>query len=106
MKAVSVDRPPSEKSDAILEDKELVRLYVWDTAGQERFKHIARMYYKDVCGVMLCYDLTDSDSFNNLEYWINDLKTHAPANIVKVLIGNKFDTLTEGEQRRVPLQQA
>lgn len=64
------------------------------------------MYYKDVCGVMLCYDLTDVDSFNNLEFWINDLKTHAPANIVKVLIGNKFDVLTDEDQRRVPLQLA
>ncbi len=33
VKSVSIDRPPSEKSDAIVEDKELVRLYVWDTAG-------------------------------------------------------------------------
>ncbi len=33
VKAVSVDRPPNEKSDAILEDKELVHLYVWDTAS-------------------------------------------------------------------------
>ena len=61
------------------------------------------MYYKDVCGVMLCYDLTDSDSFNKLEFWINDLKTNAPANIVMVLIGNIFDVLSEVDQRRVPL---
>ncbi len=33
VKAVSVDRPPNEKSDAIVEDKEFVHLYVWDTAG-------------------------------------------------------------------------
>jgi len=63
VKAVSVDRPPGEKSDNTLEDKELIRLYVWDTAGQERFRHIARMYFKDVCGVILCFDLTDEESF-------------------------------------------
>ena len=33
VKAVSVDRPSSQRSDAIVEDKELVRMYVWDTAG-------------------------------------------------------------------------
>ena len=94
VKAVSVDRPPSEKSDVALEDKELVRLYVWDTAGQERFRHIARMYYKDVCGVMLCFDLTDVESFKNLKYWIDDLHTHAPDNVVKILVGNKQDKST------------
>ena len=60
---------------------ETVRLYVWDTAGQERFRHIARMYYKDVCGVLLCFDLTDQDSFKNLQFWISDLSKHAPENV-------------------------
>ena len=87
--------------------KDIVRLYVWDTAGQERFRHIARMYYKDVCGVLICFDLTDEDSFKNLSFWITDLKTHAPEKIAKVLIGNKADLCEEDPQnRKVSVAQA
>lgn len=70
---------------------ENVRLYVWDTAGQERFRHIARMYYKDVSGVLLCFDLTDEESFKNINFWLSDLNKHAPSKLVKILVGNKSD---------------
>ena len=49
---------------------EQVRLFVWDTAGQERFRQIARMYYNDVQGVLVCFDLTDEESFSNLNFWL------------------------------------
>lgn len=68
-----------------------MRLYVWDTAGQERFRHIARMYYKDVSGVLLCYDLTDEESFKNLTFWLSDLKNHGPEKLAKIMVGNKLD---------------
>ncbi|CDW83910.1 ras-related protein rab-30 [Stylonychia lemnae] len=77
--------------DASQKEVENVRLYVWDTAGQERFRHIARMYYKDVSGVLLCFDLTDEESFKNVNFWLSDLNKHAPSKLVKVLVGNKCD---------------
>ncbi|TNV75885.1 hypothetical protein FGO68_gene9052 [Halteria grandinella] len=81
---------------------EQVRLYVWDTAGQERFRHIARMYYKDICGVLLCFDLTDEDSFKNLNFWLTDLQKHAPEKVCKMLLGNKADLCTTDQVRKVP----
>lgn len=77
--------------DKVQKEVENVRLYVWDTAGQERFRHIARMYYKDVSGVLLCFDLTDEDSFKNINFWLSDINKHAPEKIVKILVGNKSD---------------
>lgn len=49
------------------------------------------MYYKDVSGVLLCFDLTDEESFKNVNFWLGDLNKHAPAKLVKVLVGNKSD---------------
>ncbi len=49
------------------------------------------MYYKDVSGVLLCFDLTDEESFKNINFWLADLNKHAPAKLVKVLVGNKAD---------------
>jgi small GTP-binding protein len=39
--------------------REQVRMFVWDTAGQERFRQIARMYYRDSNGALICYDITN-----------------------------------------------
>ena len=52
----------------------LVRL--WDTAGQERFKSLTPNYFKNAEGVILTYDLTKMESFENLKYWINSIKTN------------------------------
>ena len=49
------------------------------------------MYYKDVSGVLLCFDLTDEESFKNVNFWLSDLNKHAPAKLVKILVGNKTD---------------
>lgn len=49
------------------------------------------MYYKDVSGVLLCFDLTDEESYKNVNFWLGDLNKHAPRKLVKVLVGNKAD---------------
>ena len=71
-----------------------IKLNIWDTAGQERFKTITSAYYKGSHGVILVYDITDRESFNNIANWINETKKHAGSAIVRVLVGNKCD-LTE-----------
>ena len=76
--------------------KETVRLFVWDTAGQERFRQIARMYYNEVAGAFICFDLTDEDSFAAVNFWLNDLQTNAPKNIVCILCGLKLDLVQIG----------
>lgn len=74
-----------------------IKLNIWDTAGQERFKTITSAYYKGSHGVILVYDVTDRESFNNVANWINETRKHAGTNIVKVLVGNKCD-LTEARK--------
>ncbi|CAM9880082.1 unnamed protein product, partial [Ectocarpus sp. 12 AP-2014] len=46
-----------------------VRCQIWDTAGQERFHVITRTYYRGAHGIALAYDVTDDDSFKNVNYW-------------------------------------
>ena len=65
---------------------------IWDTAGQERFKSLAKMFYKDAAIIILVYDITRVDSFKELEdYWINQIKEHAPKKIILAIVGNKSD---------------
>ena len=43
-----------------------VKLQIWDTAGQERFKNITASYYRGGNGVLVVYDITERESFDNL----------------------------------------
>ena len=73
---------------------EAVKIHIWDTAGQERFRHIARMFYNEVNGVFICFDLTDEEeAFNKVKFWLDDLEKNAPNNAVKILCGLKLDLI-------------
>ena len=51
-----------------------LKMKIWDTAGQERFKSMSLNVIKSVDGLILVYSITSKSSFNNLEYWLNQLK--------------------------------
>ena len=40
---------------------------------------------------MLIYDITDKESFKNIENWLTEVEKYADENIVKMLVGNKND---------------
>ena len=64
---------------------------VWDTAGQENFRSVTRAYYKASAVAMVVYDITNEESFQNIQSWIKDCKDLAPKTVQMVLIGNKSD---------------
>jgi Ras-related protein Rab-1A len=68
-----------------------IKLNIWDTAGQERFKTITAAYYKGAHGIILVFDITDRDTFNNINSWIGEIRKHAGPNVVRLLVGNKCD---------------
>ncbi|CAN1236246.1 Ras-related protein RABA2a [Linum grandiflorum] len=59
----------------------VVKAQIWDTAGQER----------GALGALLVYDVTKPTTFENVSRWLKELRDHADANIVVMLIGNKTD---------------
>ena len=72
-------------------DKHLIRAQIWDTAGQERYRAIANAYYRQAVGVLVVYDITERTTFENLDRWLNEIRTHADQQIVILLVGNKSD---------------
>ena len=46
-------------------------LNFWDTAGQERFNAISSSYFRNSQIILLCFDLTDRESFEKLQFWIS-----------------------------------
>ncbi len=71
-----------------------VKLQIWDTAGQERFRTITSSYYRGAHGIIVVYDVTDKQSFDNVKQWLNEIDRYANENVNKLLVGNKSD-LTE-----------
>ena len=72
------------------------KMTLWDTAGQERFKCLPKKYYQNADGVLLLFDVTNEDTFNNVTNWMKDVKENSnkdgkQSEIALYLIGNKID---------------
>ena len=50
-----------------------MKVQLWDTAGTERYRTISPIYYRNLDGVLLVFDITDAASFTGLHYWIEEL---------------------------------
>ena len=74
-----------------------VKMQIWDTAGQERFRTVVATYFRGAHGILLLYDVTNKDSFKNLESWLIEIEKNAKEKVLKILIGNKCDLTDDRE---------
>ena len=50
-----------------------MQVKIWDTAGQERFRTLTLSFYKQAQGVILCFDVTNANSFKNVKMWLESI---------------------------------
>jgi small GTP-binding protein len=73
-----------------------VQVKIWDTAGQERYQAQTNAFFKNAEGVILVYDVTNTETFLNLKNWINSINSNTrDSNLKKIIIGNKIDLKRE-----------
>lgn len=85
----------------------VVRLQIWDTAGQERFRSISRLYYRGANAGLLCYDITDEQSFQEMAGWLVELKQNLGEDspLVIHVVGTKSDIVADDpSKRKVPFE--
>ncbi|OHT12106.1 Ras-related protein ORAB-1 [Tritrichomonas foetus] len=68
-----------------------VKLQIWDTAGQEKFRSITKAYYRGAHGILVVFDISRRDTFNQTRMWIDSIKDASSDSIDVILIGNKCD---------------
>jgi len=90
--------------DVMYEEGKTIRLQIWDTAGQERYRTITTGLFKGAVGIILMYDITDKQTFNNVREWIKSIEEETSKKVILILVGNKVDKKerevlkAEGEQ--------
>ena len=73
----------------------IIKVQVWDTAGQERYRSITNAYYRGAEGIFIVFDLTNPESFNNIQNWINEVMVFTGRDVIFICLGNKNDLKKE-----------
>ena len=92
-------KPPEEAELKIknidVDDNTAAELSINDTTNEEKLGKITKNYYKDAHGAIIVFDLTNKPSFNKVKFWLKEINSNAPRDIVLCLLGNKSELTTE-----------
>ena len=100
---LTTDGVSYSKKEITYNDKKM-QLDIWDTAGQEQYRSLGKHFYKDSFIVILVYNITIKESFDNLKnIWLEDVVNYGEEYKVLAVVGNKCDLY---EQEAVSEQEA
>jgi small GTP-binding protein len=72
-------------------DGHVIALELWDTAGSERYHSVIPSFFKNTAAVVIVFDVSKRDTFEQLSFWQSFARTYAPPDARFLLIGNKID---------------
>mgnify|MGYP003571509861 CR=1 FL=1 len=107
-KTIAIDAEVDDKGKKVAKN---FNISLIDTAGEERFKSITKTYYKGADCILLIYDVTNRESYDNVSMWIESIHdsigNHENSKYIIVLIGNKIDLIgVDGRTRAVEENEA
>jgi small GTP-binding protein len=93
-----------DKNNEGKSEKKNFSISLFDTAGQEKFRAITYNYFKGADGILLLYDITDKQTFESVEQWIESIRqaieNNGETRYAIILIGNKLDLVEEEVKER------
>ncbi len=83
------------KIKTVFVNNRVIKLQIWDTAGLERFRTMTNAYYRNVDGIIIVCDVTNYNSFVNVDKWIKEVNMYGTSSKFNLLIGNKCDNVAK-----------
>jgi small GTP-binding protein len=78
---------------------------LWDTIGQEKYRSLTKIFMKGAKIVIFVYDITNYDSFKELNFWIESTKEILTEQPVMGIVGNKSDLFLKEEVKESEARQ-
>ena len=72
-----------------------INFIIWDFGAQKYFRRVRKTYYQGAHSAFIMYDLTNRESYENLDNWYAEINQYIPRNIPIVVVGNKTDLVDE-----------
>ena len=72
-------------------DGETYAISLWDTTGEEKFRSVTSAFYKGAQGAFAVFDVTDRDSFECADKWLNEALRYCGSDVITFIVGNKVD---------------
>eukprot|EP00792_Barthelona_sp_PAP020_P004636 TRINITY_DN2252_c0_g1_i2.p2 TRINITY_DN2252_c0_g1~~TRINITY_DN2252_c0_g1_i2.p2 ORF type:complete len:206 (+),score=30.81 TRINITY_DN2252_c0_g1_i2:182-799(+) len=87
-----------------IDSETIYKVCLWDTAGQESLDNLRPLSYSGAHVVLICFDVTNPNSFQHLKSkWAVEAKHHLRNDVPIVVVGTKTD-LRHDETRLQELQ--
>ena len=83
-------------------NEKIIKLQIWDTCGQEVYRSLISNFYRSSSMAIIVYSIDNEESFNDLDNWVKQLKTHSSPDCKVFIIGNKNDL---EDKRKVSYEQ-
>ena len=90
----------------IIEGKKNIYVNLYDTPGQEKFKSIIHSLIKKEQIFIMVYDVTNRRSFEELNYWKEQIDVLVGKKCVIGVVGNKIDLLSKDIKEEVSEKEA
>ena len=80
--------------------EKVIKLQIWDTCGQELYRSLITNFYRNSSLAIMVYAINDKSTFENIEMWLRELRTHSNPDAKVFLIGNKVDLEKERDKKK------
>ena len=88
---------PQFSQKIIMVNEKLYYIDIWDTMGHERYRTLTKNFIRGSHIIIFVYDITNRNSFDELNYWVNSVKDELNYEPVIGLVGNKIDLFEKEE---------
>jgi GTPase SAR1 family protein len=54
----------------VLVEGQDVEVVIWDNSGMDNYERLRRLSYEDVHVILICFDISEPDSLENVQYMV------------------------------------